>query len=284
MDRRERLIEVFHDTQRFIAENGTLTRAVENSRKQGRFYSADVCPEAPPVRKEGVVTVTKSRTFEAAMRLRRERPDAKIAVLNFASAVNPGGGVKAGSGAQEESLCRCSTLYPTLDRPELWECYYLPNRAENDPLNTDACIWSPGVVICKTDERIPQRLPEEEFVTVDVVTCAAPDLRTIPVWPSDCGGMKFGGVTKEELRVLHRRRAAHILRAAADNGADCLILGAFGCGAFQNDPQLAADAWADALREDRFLFERIEFAVFCTDREMENYIAFRAHLSPDRLS
>lgn len=72
--------------------------------------------------------VTKSKTFEAAMRLRKERPDAKIAVLNFASATNPGGGVKSGSSAQEESLCRCSTLYPTLNQRKLWDISQLAER------------------------------------------------------------------------------------------------------------------------------------------------------------
>lgn len=58
--------------------------------------------------------------------------------MNFASAVNPGGGVRSGSSAQEESLCRYSTLYPTLNQQFLWKKYYEVNRQANDPLHTDA--------------------------------------------------------------------------------------------------------------------------------------------------
>ncbi len=279
MDRRECLIEVFRDTERFISENSALAQAARKSREGVRFYAADVSPKLPDVRKEGAVAVTKSRTFEAAVRLHRERPEARIAVLNFASATNPGGGVRSGSGAQEESLCRCSTLYPTLNQPALWDCYYLPNRAADDPLHTDACIWSPGVVICKTDESVPKRLPEEEFVTVDVITCTAPNLRGIPVLLRDPDVSGPACVTAEELYRLHLRRAAHILHAAADNGTDILVLGAFGCGAFRNDPDVVARAWADVLREDRYRFDRIEFAIFCAGWETENYTAFRQRLS-----
>lgn len=135
MDRREQLIEVFADTQSYYTENSRLADAVRRSKAAVNLYAENDYPELPEAAKAGSVAVTKSKTFEAAMRLRKERPDAKVAVLNFASATNPGGGVKSGSSAQEESLCRCSTLYPTLNQRRLWDQYYLPNREANDPLH-----------------------------------------------------------------------------------------------------------------------------------------------------
>ena len=120
MDRREQLAAVFTDTQDFYTNNRSLADAVQHSRKAVRLYAESDYPELPEEQKAGSVSVTKSKTFEAAMRLHNERPSARIAVLNFASATNPGGGVKSGSSAQEESLCRCSTLYPTLNQQWLW--------------------------------------------------------------------------------------------------------------------------------------------------------------------
>lgn len=84
----------------------------------------------------------------------------------------PGGGVKNGSSTQEESLCKCSTLFPTIDRKWLYEKYYAVNCQARDNRHTDASIYSPGVIICKTDGSIPQRMPEKEFVTVDVISGA----------------------------------------------------------------------------------------------------------------
>ena len=199
-----------------------------------------------------------------------------MAVLNFASATNPGGGVKSGSSAQEESLCRCSTLYPTLNQRWLWDQYYLPNREANDPLHTDVCIYSPDVVICKTDESIPQRLPEERFVTVDVLTCAAPNLRPTPGNRHNPDASRAASVTRQQLFELHVKRAKHILHVAAASGVDCLVLGAFGCGAFQNDPNVVARAYAVALKEYRHYFDTIEFAIYCREWETENYNAFKA--------
>lgn len=276
MDMRERLTEIFEDTQAFYTQDPALAKAVRHGREAVRFYPADAELPMPAARGEGRVEVTRSRTFEAAVRLHRESPDARIAVLNFASATNPGGGVRFGSSAQEESLCRCSTLYPTLDQRKLWDLFYLPNREAKDTLHTDAVIYSPGVVICKTDEAFPQRLPASQFVTVDVITCAAPNLRTDHTNRFNPGDGAAASITREALYGLHVRRAGQIFRAAAVNGADCLVLGAFGCGAFRNDPAVVAEAYAAALETYRRCFDRIEFAVFCRDRETENYDAFRS--------
>ncbi len=276
MDRREQLVSVFADTQAYYTENRLLADAVQRSRKAVRLYEENNYPELPEPEKAGRVTVTKARTFEAAMGLRGANPEARVAVLNFASATNPGGGVRTGASAQEECLCRCSTLYPTLNQQWLWDQYYLPNRAANDPLHTDVCIYSPDVVICKTDESIPRRLPEERFVTVDVLTCAAPNLRPTPGNRHNPDASRAASITRQQLFELHVKRAKHILHVAAANGVDCLVLGAFGCGAFQNDPNVVARAYAVALEEYRRYFDTIEFAIYCREWETENYNAFKA--------
>ena len=133
-------------------------------------------------------------------------------------------------------------------------------------------------MICKTDESIPQRLSEDEFVSVDVITCAAPNLREKPsnAYNPDSGDVIH--ISPDELYKLHLKRAKHILHIAACNGVDALILGAFGCGAFQNDPNVVSKAYRDALKEYGRYYDLIEFAIYCRDWETENYDAFRHQL------
>ena len=276
MDRKQQLIEVFEDTQKFYSEDPALKAAVKKSRENTRLYGADEYPELPdyPAR-SCEVRVTKHKSFEAAMALRKEFPDKKIAVLNFASASRPGGGVTNGSSAQEESLCRCSTLYATLNTKPMWQGYYDVNRNMHDVLHTDACIYSPDVVICKTDESIPKRMKAENHVTVDVISCAAPNLRNEPANKHNPETGKLVRIEPQKLYDLHLSRAKHILHIAAANDVDIIVLGAFGCGAFQNDPNIVAKAYRDALKEYGKRFDVIEFAIYCRNYETENYDEFK---------
>ena len=276
MDRRQKLIEIFEDTQEFYRQNSQLANAVQTAKGATKLYEPDDYTDLfTTAALECEIEVTKHKSFEAAIGIHSLHPDWKIAVLNFASATNPGGGVRTGSSAQEESLCRCSTLYPTLTQDWIWQSYYQKNRDAHDNLHTDACIYSPGVVICKTDDSYPKRMEEKDWVTVDVISCAAPNLRRRP---GNTHNPEYGApiaISSEALYDLHLQRAKHILHIAATNEADALVLGAFGCGAFANDPNVVARAYEDALKDYAGYFKYIEFAVYCRGRETENYEAFR---------
>lgn len=282
---RQMNIEVIEDTEKFYSENAVLRQAIEYGRKNTKLYDADDYPvtvdsSETPAKRMGQIRLTKNRTFQAAMKLHAEFPDKKVAVLNFASATHPGGGVRHGSGAQEESLCRCSTLLPTLNCSWLWHNYYDVNRAAHDAVHSDACIYSPGVVICKTDESHPQRLAEQDFVTVDVITCAAPNLRHEPAnWYNPETGQPVK-MDPQQLLEIHTRRAQHILNVAAYHKADILVLGAFGCGAFENDPSTVAQAYRAAMQDYQTYFDVIEFAVFCRESDTTNYSAFEKVFRP----
>ena len=138
----------------------------------------------------------------------------------------------------------------------------------------DACLYSPGIVICKTDDRIPARLKPEDFVVVDVISCAAPNLRNEPSnWHNSETG-KAIRMPEIELFNLHLMRGRHIMHIAAANKVDILVLGAFGCGAFMNDPEIVAKVYHAALASYRARFDVIEFAIYCRDHETDNYDAF----------
>ena len=114
----------------------------------------------------------------------------------------------------------------------------------------------------------------EDFVTVDVISCAAPNLRNEPANIHDPETGEAVRIEPQKLYDLHLSRTKHILHIAAANGVDIIILGAFGCGAFCNDPNVVAKAYRDALKEYANKFYVVEFAIYCRDYETENYVAF----------
>ena len=121
-------------------------------------------------------------------------------------------------------------------------------------------------------------MPETQWCSVDVLTCAAPNLRAIPNNAMNPGTGAPVKVSDRELLELHKKWARHMLAAAAVNGAEILVLGAFGCGAFQNKPEVVARAYRETIDEFTPFFERIEFAVYCSPRDSKNYEVFRRML------
>lgn len=276
---RENLVAVFNDTLDFIKNNEKLSDGVQDSIAYTKIYTEWKSDSEPSTRSHvyfNNIFITKNKTFEAAMNLRKEYSTEKIAVLNFASATTPGGGVTKGSSAQEESLCRCSTLYPCLNSKSCWDTFYNPHRTESNPLHNDDIIYTPHVTICKSDDGNYTRLSENQFVTVDVITCAAPNLREKPnnQYNSYYGNVDSASITDEELYKIHLVRARCILNVAAMEGAEVLVLGAFGCGAFKNNPHVVARAYKEALKDYANKFKEIEFAIYCRGYETENYDAF----------
>lgn len=268
-------VQVFQDTTNWIKADPDLTEAVEKAKIRTEVFYEDDYPSYTrlPLR-DMAITVTQDRSFQAAMRLSKENPVAKIAVMNFANAFHPGGGVRSGAGAQEESLCRTSTLYPLLYRRTLQHSFYRHHEVLNTPKASDSLIYTEGVVICKTDTDLPERLPKEDWVTVDVITIAAPNLRQRD---NRYAELAAGGaaMTDPELFGYHVKRAIHMFSCAVAKEADILILGAFGCGAFRNKPEVVANAYKTALQVFPKVFDKIEFAVYCPPGKDENYNAFR---------
>lgn len=283
MNSRKELIEVFQDTAEWCRQDKTLAAAVRKAREQSVIYPDGTelrLPEKKPAGKT-LIEVTARRSFEAAMALQQDYPKAKAAVHNFASATNPGGGVTRGSRAQEECLCRCSTLYPVLRSQTFWDKFYGYHRSLHDTRYTDTCIYSPGILIIKTDTDVPERMDQREWHRVDVLTCAAPNLRERRYDDAKPGRGSSIRVSDEELLTLHKKRGRHMLSAAAVNGAECLVLGAFGCGAFQNKPEIVAEAYRQILKDFDGYFRKIEFAVYCTPRDSRNYNVFREVLGTE---
>ena len=199
--------------------------------------------------------VSGKRSFEAA----KGYPGKKVAVLNFANNHSVGG-APFSSGAQEESLCRCSTLWPCLKAME-HEFYgrhrHLYESHQLDHMGNDDLIYTPDVVVFKTDERTdviyPKMMYQRDWYKVDVITSAAPELR-------------HGNRCPADYEVQITSRIKKIFDVAASQDVDVLILGAWGCGAFKNPADVVARVFLTLLKE--YHFETVEYALASADANL----------------
>lgn len=270
-DRRMVNAFIFADTKNNYDHDPSLIGVVGKSRAHQKFIAADSKVEVPAARytERAVVTVSGKRSLEASEPYAKQGK--KVCVLNFASATNPGGGVVRGSSAQEESICRCTTLYPCLESHDMLEQFYYPHKRAWTPVYNDDCIYTPEVKVFKSDIDFPELLKDEDRWDVNIITCAAPNLRERPsnsMNPNS--GTEPAKVTDDELRALLRTRIRRIFEVAAANENEVLILGAFGCGAFRNPPEIVSEIFAEVMEDFIFHFEAIEYAVFHIERETKN--------------
>ena len=208
-----------------------------------------------PRKQTTLFEVENETTFHAAKRL-HEANYGPVCALNFASARNPGGGFLNGSQAQEESLARASGLYRCIVHQE---AHYQYHRDHRSGLYTDRMIYSPEVPVFRDDE--DQLL--ENWYPVSIITSAAVNL----------GSLKQNRPHEIPLAPeVMRKRAAKVLALALHYGHPTLVLGAWGCGVFQQNPKDMAGYFAELLLgEGPFVnrFERIVFAVL--DRKGNDY-------------
>lgn len=273
MGRVENVI-VFKDTENLCKTNNRIKESIQRATaSQKLILEKDTLPEQNRDLYETTakVVVSKKRTLEAAGGYKGN----KIAVHNFASASNPGGGVVRGSSAQEECLCRCTGLFFSLNTPDMWDGFYTPHRMEHDPIHNDDIIYTPDVTVFKTDMARPELMQEDDWYDVDVITCAAPNLRLNPGNIFNKGdGRQQVRIEDKELLGIHEKRLRRILDVAVMEGMDTIILGAFGCGAFENDPEVVALANRNVIKDYLHAFKNIEYAVYCSPRDDRNYKIF----------
>lgn len=194
--------------------------------------------------------VTNEDCCSAARRLAdRHKP----LLMNFANPYQPGGGYLAGAAAQEESICRRTTLYASLSHPEAYEIYRF-NQILHRPTDTGCMIWSPYVYIFR-DSRLAL---SEDIVEIAVLSVPAPNRK---------GGA--AKVNQEELDRVMCCRLENFFMKAIEEGYCSLVLGAWGCGAFGHDPERVAGYFWELLYEKGYaaFFKEIVFAV--RDRSLE---------------
>ena len=204
------------------------------------------------------------RKFKALQAQGEREP--KILVLNMASATHPGGRVREGAAAQEEELCRRTSLLLSLES-EGAKRYYDYNNAQKSRMGTDSVIISPHVEVIKNAAYEPISDP----FCISVISASAPMVRL---------GLE-GKSQNDYEEMLYKRICGMLLIAARENYRH-LILGAFGCGVFGNDAALVSDLFSGAFRdlsECGCTFDSIDFAVLCRADNDYNFREFCRNFS-----
>ena len=218
----------------------------------------EALPLDPPARFTTAVRVVGCTSLDSARRLAHGGHD--VLVLNFASAKNPGGGFLSGAVAQEESLARSSALHAAIAPSAMYA-----QHVHGDGVYTDWMIWSPQVPVFRDD--VTGALLEEPY-RATILTAAAPTATVVREHQPTRAG---------ELPVVLRRRIERALAIAALHGHTRLVLGAWGCGVFGNDPELVADLFKEelSLRFDG-VFDEVVFAVYDRTPDRRNIAPFEA--------
>jgi len=256
----------------FKGEVVDLSEEIKNAVNNSKLYSPEelekINNEVNEVlinseNKETEIKVTNETTLNAAKRLKQIEDYEKVACLNFASAKNPGGGFLNGSSAQEESLARSSALYPCIkQKKEMYD----ENKKYDSALYLDYMIYSPEVPVFREDSGSLLDNPYK----VSMITA-----------PAVNAGVVRSRESKENENKIEKKmkyRIEKILSIALINKNRALVLGAFGCGVFRNNPEDVADYFRQFVKEDeRFnsYYDKIVFAVLHRSRKTETYNIFK---------
>lgn len=184
----------------------------------------------------------------------------KVAALNFASYKHLGGMFLKGSKAQEECLCHESFLFNVLRTKK--KDFYEPNRKNlNRALYTNRALYSPNIHFYRAGE---------QDAVCDIITCAAPNYTT---------AAKYNRIDWERNNEVLKSRIQFMLDIAASRNIDTLILGAWGCGVFGQNPEDVASIFKKLL--PYYPFKQVVFAIPGSSHSMENYQAFESVFTSD---
>ena len=225
---------------------------------------ASICEQVlsqPAEPRPVAIEIENETTLSGIARLVRDQ-SAPVAALNFASAKNPGGGFLSGSQAQEESLARSSALYASLMKA--WD-FYEQHRQNSSLLYSDSMILSPNCPVFRDDAgNLLSNIHHASFISAAAPNAGAVKDRS----PDDL----------PRVPEVLETRAEYVLALAASQGYRHIVLGAWGCGVFRNDPGVVADVFMRLLGSSRWQnrFCRVLFSILDPSPEQGLIEVFKA--------
>ena len=243
---RDTRVQSFKNTRDLYMNDKALVKAIKETKKNTKLYLEDFSSNIRDVKEESKIVFERLTSLDAS---KKYYSDGKLALLNFASGTHPGGGVLTGSSAQEESICRASTLYKCLNVEcgNLYDLFYGYHKNKGN-IYSDRIIYSPNIVVFKNDDKENTLLDKKEWFKINVISSAAPNL-------------KEEMISDDDLFNIILTRIKIIFEVALENEIEIFILGAFGCGSFSNNTLVNAKAFKIVCDEYKKYFKKIIFAI-----------------------
>lgn len=205
-----------------------------------KFIDKDMALELikKPIERANFTVRVENKTTTESIRYWNEYVMHRVVALNFASAKNPGGGWLSGVNTQEESLTRTSLLYESL--VSKMEFYNNNRKNLNKGLYNDSCIYSKAVPYIR-DTTEEESLIDPMYA--DIITCAAVNRR----------GTLRHNIPESVVTLNMLNRIDSVVTTFIDQAlkqklsCPVLVVGAFGCGVFKNDPKVVAKLFKTIL-------------------------------------
>jgi len=251
------IVDVDDELGKYTVPSGkeiSLAAEIDHSVMHSKLYADDSLFFIHDIHRFPKISVVNETITQAAKRMISEGIE-DIVALNFASARNVGGGFLAGAIAQEEDLCRASALYACMKNKPM---FYNENILCDNSYYTHNVVYSPNVPFFRDDYL---NLLEEPY-HLSIVSAPAPNVRSM------------ASVNENILYKTLLTRAKKILSVAHVNDHKNIILGAWGCGAFGNDPEMVSKVFMEALK-DIPVFENVCFAVYDNRPDQPIYNFFK---------
>lgn len=253
----EEAVEII-EQGRYVAPSGRVVEIrpeLENAVQNSHSYPPDkTLPLSAAGPYQTTVEVVNNTTLWGAVKLLEA--GLNPAVLNFASATNPGGGFLTGSRAQEEYLARSSGLYACLKNNPMYQFH----RQRKNLFYSDYVLYAPFVPVFRGDDGLLLETPYQ----VSMIT--SPAVMAAQLFPAE----------QKKVESTMWGRILKVLAVGLAQGHNSLVLGAWGCGAFGNNPTTIANLFYRAISENfRGAYQHLIFAIIDASAEQKTITPFQ---------
>ena len=164
---RDTRVQSFKNTRDLYMNDKTLIKSIKETKKNTKLYLEGFEAKNKEYKYDTKIVFERLTSLDAT----RKYANQKVALLNFASGTHPGGGVLTGSNAQEESICRASTLYKCLndETGNIYEFFYGYHKTLGN-IYSDRIIYSPNILVFKDSNKENTLLDKNDWYKINIIS------------------------------------------------------------------------------------------------------------------